>query len=106
MRPRTRRCWRRPKAWRSACARVILGLNPSAIAVDDFAATGWDLIQDRVWQVVQSRVPEAWRRGVEIFPSSHATHSSLRGATALVVAQFFTSFASEPGGGRGPIQMR
>lgn len=71
---------------------VILGLNPAAIVLDDWGAAGWDLIQERVWQVIAERVPAAWREGVEIMPSSRAEDASLTGAIALVLARFFTSF--------------
>lgn len=84
---------------------LILGLNPAAIALDDYGAAAWDLIRQRVWGVIEERVPAAWRQGVEIFPSGHATHSSLTGAIALVLAQFFTSFAPEHGDGAGPVRM-
>lgn len=84
-------------------ATLIMGLNPAAIAVDDWAATGWDLIRTTVWEVLEQRVPEPWRQGVEIFPSRRATHASLAGAIALVLSQFFTSFESEHGA--GPIEM-
>ena len=83
---------------------LILGLNPSAIALDDWGAAAWDLIEKLVWQVIRRRVPEAWREGVAIFPSSHAVDSSLAGAIALVVSRFFTSFA--PDGAGETIRLR
>lgn len=74
---------------------LILGLNPSAIALDDWGAAGWDLIRDGVWRVIERRVPAAWREGVEIFPSTHTDDASLTGAIAWALAQFYTSFAVE-----------
>lgn len=84
---------------------LILGLNPAAIALDDWAAAGWDLIEGLVWHKIEHRVPAAWRQGVKIFPSSYAMHSSLTGAIALVLAQFFTSFEPEHGDQGGPVRM-
>ena len=71
---------------------LIMALNPEAIVVGDYLATGWDLVEDVVWGVLRSRVPSYYLAGVRIFPSEHATDSSLIGAVALVLSQFFTSF--------------
>ncbi len=71
---------------------LAMALNPAAIVVDDFAAAGWDLIENRVWQGLRDRVPEYWLEGLRIFPSRHATHSSLRGAVALVLSKYFADF--------------
>jgi predicted NBD/HSP70 family sugar kinase len=71
---------------------LIMALNPEAIVVGDYLAAGWDLVEDVVWSVLRSRVPSYYLAGVRIFPSEHAADSSLLGAIALVLSQFFTSF--------------
>jgi hypothetical protein len=71
---------------------LVMALNPEAIIVGDYLAAGWDLVEDVVWSVLRSRVPSYYLAGVRIFPSEHATDSSLLGAVALVLSQFFTSF--------------
>ena len=71
---------------------LIMALNPEAIVVGDYLAAGWDLVEDVVWSVLRSRVPSYYLAGVRIFPSEHAADSSLLGAVALVLSQFFTSF--------------
>ena len=71
---------------------LVMALNPEAIVIGDYLATGWNLVEDVVWGVLRSRVPSYYLAGVRIFPSEHATDSSLIGAVALVLSQFFTSF--------------
>lgn len=71
---------------------LVMALNPEAIVVGDYLAAGWDLVEDVIWSVLRSRVPSYYLAGVRIFPSEHATDSSLIGAVALVLSQFFTSF--------------
>jgi len=71
---------------------LVMALNPEAIVVGDYLAAGWDLVEDVVWGVLRSRVPSYYLAGVRIFPSEHAADSSLLGAVALVLGQFFTSF--------------
>ena len=71
---------------------LVMALNPEAIVVGDYLAAGWDLVGDIVWSVLRSRVPSYYLAGVRIFPSEHAADSSLLGAVALVLGQFFTSF--------------
>lgn len=73
-------------------ANLITGLNPEAIAFDDWAAASWDLIEKVVWDVLRERLPPAWLEGVRLFPSVHATDSSLLGAIALALARYFQSF--------------
>ncbi|MCS7025175.1 MAG: ROK family transcriptional regulator [Bryobacteraceae bacterium] len=77
-------------------ANLILGLNPETIVLDSWAALAWDLVEKGVWAALRARVPEAWLEGVRIRPSSHAEDSSLLGAIALVLANFFHSFEPSP----------
>lgn len=69
---------------------IIMGLNPSAIVLDDFAAAGWARTRATVWDVLRERVRDYWLSGVDVFPSAHAAHSSLAGAVALVLHRYFT----------------
>lgn len=71
---------------------VIMVLNPEAIVLGDYLAAGWDLMQERVWEVLRTRVPAYYLAGVRIFPSEHAASSSLRGCIALVLSQYFKNF--------------
>lgn len=77
------------------CVTLIMGLNPGAIVVDDFAAVGWDLIEPSLWKTLRERVPDYWLSGTQILPSKEAVHSSLSGAVALVLSRYFTSFTHE-----------
>ncbi len=76
-------------------ANLIWALNPEAIVVGDWLAEAWDLIENTVWDTIRKRVPAYYLNGVRIFPSQHAADSSLLGAVALVLTQYFTSF--DPG---------
>jgi predicted NBD/HSP70 family sugar kinase len=74
---------------------LIMALNPEAIVVGDYAAAGWDLIEDCVWAVLRSRVPHYYLAGVRIFPSRRAQDSCLVGALALVFSHFLSRFEHE-----------
>jgi predicted NBD/HSP70 family sugar kinase len=71
---------------------VIMVLNPEAIILGDYAAAGWDLMQERIWNVLRARVPAYYLGGVRIFPSEHVANSSLKGCVALVLSHYFKSF--------------
>lgn len=73
-------------------ASLIVGLNPEAIVIDNWAAAGWDLIEDLVSEELRHRVRAAWLEGIHIEPSTHAHDSSLLGAIALVLTRYFHSF--------------
>ena len=87
------------------CVNLIMGLNPAAIIVDDFAAVGWDLIEQPLWQELRKRVPDYWLNGIRILPSKEAVHSSLSGALALVLSRYFTSFTHEDRLQPSPVTM-
>lgn len=74
---------------------VIMVLNPEAIVVGDFLASGWDLIEEEIWRVLRSRVPSYYLAGVRIYPSGHAANSSLPGCVALVLANYFKTFGND-----------
>jgi predicted NBD/HSP70 family sugar kinase len=65
---------------------IVMALNPSAIALDDFAATAWPIVEPVLWRVLRSRVPSYWLTGLQIFPSRQ---TPLRGAIASVLSHYF-----------------
>jgi len=73
-------------------ANLIIGLNPEAIVIDNWAAAGWSLIEGVITEVLRERVPPAWLEGIRIFPSAHAEDSSLLGAIGLALTRYFHSF--------------
>ncbi len=88
-------------------ANLVIGLNPEAIVVDNWAASAWDIIDKPVWEVLRQRVPAAWLEGIRVYPSAHAEDSSLLGAVALALTRYFHSFDhSEPDEARNFVQMR
>jgi predicted NBD/HSP70 family sugar kinase len=72
---------------------LVMALNPQAIVVGDYLAQAWDLIEEEVWAVLRQRTPAYFLAGLRVFASRHGTDSSLRGAVALVLNRFFSSFA-------------
>lgn len=73
---------------------LLFTLNPEAIIVGDYIARNWDLLEEPVWRVIRERVPAYYQTGLKICPSLHAEDAPLRGAEALVLSNFFTSFDS------------
>jgi predicted NBD/HSP70 family sugar kinase len=71
---------------------VIMVFNPEAIILGDYVAAGWDLMQERIWNVLRARVPAYYLNGVRIFPSEYVANSSLKGCIALVLSNYFKSF--------------
>ena len=74
------------KALGIGLVNIVMALNPAAIALDDFAATAWPLVEPVLWNVLQSRVPEYWLGGLQVFPSRQ---TPLRGAIASVLSHYF-----------------
>lgn len=72
---------------------VIMVFNPEAIVLGDYVAAGWDLMQEKIWDVLRTRVPAYYLAGVRIFPSEYVANSSLKGCIALVLSQYFKSFS-------------
>ncbi|HUQ94263.1 MAG TPA: hypothetical protein VM120_21465, partial [Bryobacteraceae bacterium] len=88
-------------------ANLIIGLNPEAIVVDNWAASAWDLAEPTIWTVLRERVPAAWLEGIRIYPSAHAEDSSLLGAIGFALTQYFHSFEhGEQDEARNFVQMR
>lgn len=76
-------------------ANLIIGLNPEAVIVDNWAAAGWSLVEKEVWALLRKRVPSPWLEGIRIRPSSHAEDAPLHGAVALALTRYFHSFDHE-----------
>lgn len=65
---------------------IVMALNPAAIALDDFAATAWPIVEPVLWRVLHARVPAYWLTGLQIFPSRQ---TPLKGAIACVLSNYF-----------------
>jgi predicted NBD/HSP70 family sugar kinase len=65
---------------------IVMTVNPSAIALDDFAAVAWPVVEPVLWRVLRERVPSYWLGDLEIFPS-HQT--PLKGAFASLLIHYF-----------------
>jgi predicted NBD/HSP70 family sugar kinase len=85
---------------------LVMVFNPEALVVGGYIADAWDFIEDIVWQALRSRAPHYALSGLRVFPSSHATDSSLLGAVALVYSHFFTRFEHDAeGANSAPVLM-
>lgn len=69
--------------------------NPEAIVVSDYLAAAWDLMSDWVTDEMRGRGPQRRLSRLRLFPSTHGTDSSLKGALALVLSRFFTESAND-----------
>lgn len=76
-------------------ANLIMGLNPEAIFLDSWGASGWDLLRGAVWKAIRASVPASWLEGVQVRPSLHADNASLLGAVALALSRYFLTFDSD-----------
>lgn len=65
---------------------IVMSLNPSAIALDDFAAAAWPLVEPVLWRVLRARVPAYWLGDLQVFPSRQ---TPLKGAIASVLSRYF-----------------
>lgn len=70
-------------------SNIVMALNPGAIIVDDFVASGWDIFEPLIWRTLRLRLQEFWLAGLRIVPSEHALDSSRLGAVALVLSKYF-----------------
>ncbi len=85
---------------------LVMVFNPEALVVGGYIADAWDFIEDIVWQALRSRAPHYALAGLRVFPSNHATDSSLLGAVALVYSHFFTRFEHDAEGAHSaPVLM-
>jgi predicted NBD/HSP70 family sugar kinase len=67
-------------------------LNPEAIVVGNYLASGWDLMKDWVWEALRNRAPQRYLTRLRIVPATFGADSTLMGALALVLSRFFTEF--------------
>jgi predicted NBD/HSP70 family sugar kinase len=65
---------------------IVLSLNPSAIALDDFAAVAWPVVEPCLWRVLRERVPSYWLGDLEVFPSRQ---TPIKGAIASLLSRYF-----------------
>jgi len=87
------------QALRGTAAWLALGFvnlvavfNPQAIIMGEPFSSAWDLVEDVVQSELQSRVPAYSLSNLRLLPSREGADATLRGAAALVLARFFTSF--------------
>lgn len=87
------------RALRETAAYLALGFvnlvavfNPQAIVMGEPFSSAWDLVEDVVQSELQRRVPSYSLSSLRLLPSRGGSGATLRGATALVLARFFTSF--------------
>jgi len=71
-------------------ANLNAAFNPEAIIVGDYLASGWDLMENWVWDALRSRAPQRYLTRLRIFPSTLGRDSALKGALALVLSNYFT----------------
>jgi predicted NBD/HSP70 family sugar kinase len=70
--------------------------DPQVIIVGNYLAEAWDLIGDAVWKVLRSRTASRYLEALRIEPARYTEDSTLRGAMAIVLSQFFGSGDSPP----------
>jgi predicted NBD/HSP70 family sugar kinase len=71
---------------------LVAVLNPQAIVIGEPYSSAWDLIEDIVQDELRRRVPAYNLNNLRLLPSREGANATLRGAAALVLAGFFTSF--------------
>lgn len=74
---------------------LIWALNPDTIVLGDYAAEGWDLVQEPLMQAVQSRVAPYLLGRLKIYPSANGANAALMGSIAVVLDRFFHRFDHE-----------
>ncbi len=65
---------------------IVMSVNPSAIALDDFAAVAWPVVEPVLWLVLRERVPAYWLGDLDIFPSRQ---TPLKGTFAALLSRYF-----------------
>lgn len=71
-------------------ANLNAAFNPEAIVVGDCLASGWDLMGDWVLEALRRRAPQRYLTRLRVVPARHGSNSTLMGALALPLSQFFT----------------
>lgn len=88
-------------------ANLVAAFNPQAIILGEPYAPAWDLIQDVLRAEMSQRVPAYCMEPLRLMPSRIGPDAALRGAAALVLARFFTSFnLSKKGSSQYGVSMR
>jgi len=89
------------------CANPNAAFDPEAIVLGDYLASAWDLVQDRIWEILRQQAPHRNLGRLRIIPSRHGADSALKGALALVLSHFFTDSGSPANGaGAAPVRAR
>lgn len=73
--------------------------DPEAIIVGGYVASGWDLMEDWVWEAMRSRASHRYLAQLRIIPASQGRDSALKGALALGLSHFFTGLGPQNGKG-------
>jgi predicted NBD/HSP70 family sugar kinase len=71
--------------------------DPQAIIVGNYLAEGWDLIGNTVWKVLRARTASRHLDTMRIVPARYSEDSTLRGAIAIVLSQYFGTFTAAAG---------
>ncbi len=79
----------------SGLVNLIWALNPDTIVLGDYAAEGWDLLQEPLMSAVQSRVAPYLLARLKIYPSANGANAALMGSIAVVLDRFFHRFDHE-----------
>ena len=82
-------------------ANLDAAFNPEAIVIGGYLASGWDLVEEWVWEALRSRAPGHHIDRLRIIPARHGADSTLMGAVALALTQFFTQ-AGDGNGNSAP----
>jgi predicted NBD/HSP70 family sugar kinase len=71
---------------------LVAALNPQAIILGEPFATPWEIVEEVVRNELRRRVPAYYLTGLRLLPARTGADAALRGAAALVLANFFTRF--------------
>lgn len=71
---------------------LVAVFNPQAIIMGEPFSSAWDLVEDIVAGELRRRIPAYSLSCLSLLPSREGADAALRGAAALVLARFFTSF--------------
>jgi hypothetical protein len=66
--------------------------DPETIVIGDYLASGWDLVQDIVWDVLHKHLRNLYLGKLRIVTARHGDDSTIMGAVALVLSNFLTCF--------------
>ena len=66
--------------------------DPETIVIGDYLASGWDLVQDVVLEVLHKHLRNLYLGELRIVTARHGDDSTIMGAVALVLSNFLTCF--------------